>query len=554
MIKKSYKERLKELLSKKNSGVPFTVQDAEDFAKIQQIIKTKDYKAYCKAIRPTYKWAWFQEYIQERIDECFKKKSGRLVCKMPQQHAKSELMGRCAVSYAFGKYTEWKILYVTFSEDRAREVSADILGLITTPEYEQIFPNVQLKDTITEDVRTSQKRRNKLSINNFTNVSSKRGEFKAVGIGGTLSGYDANLIILDDFFSGATQASSKTIRDTVWRTFTNDILTRQQKEAVILIMSTQWHADDVIGRLEEYIKNKPANTPNWEFIQFNALKDERNYPYDPRKEGEYLWPEERLNVYLEKQALDPVGWTTTYQNVPPSSAGKIFDNTMFRIYDEMPYVTGMRIIISVDPNYKKDSKEGDECAIVVIGFLGPNVYLLEFSSINKVNVLDNVARVQFFIKKYPNYHAVLVEAKGQGEDIVTLLQDQNISKVLSFDPKTDSKVFRAQQMLPYCKAGQFHIPSPKVKDRNGIPLCPDIQKYMNEFLEFTGFKGGKENLVDATTQVFIEFGYLLTPLQLSKVDLHVKNQFGIGRGLTKITNHFGKKLNVAQSPKFEKRY
>lgn len=541
-----YKARLRQILDKRNKGESLTVQDTEDFAKIQRIIKTKDFNSYCHAIRPNYKWTWFQEYIQDKTTEKFNKKNGRIICKMPQQHGKTEIWGRCAVSYVFGKFPEWRILYLTFSDKRAYEVSADILGFLTEDDYFDIFPNVRLKDDVRNEIRAAKMRRQKLSIGNFTNANSKRGEFKAVGIEGSYNGYDANLIILDDFFSGYAEANSQVIRDSRWNAFVNNVLTRQQKDTIILVMSTQWHSDDIIGRLEEYIKNKPANAPDWEVIQFNALKDDRDYPYDHREAGEYLWAEERLDVYLEKQALDPVGWMTTYQNTPPSMSGTIFNASHFRWYDYLPPLTNARIVISMDPNYKKDSKQGDAAAIVVLAFIGMNVYLLEFSAINKVNVLDNCKRIREYVAKYPNYHSILIEEKAQGEDIVTLLRHAGLSKVQSFMPK-GSKAFRAQTMIPYCEAGQYHLPTPQ--------KYPNIQQYINQFMAFTGFDGGTDDLVDATTQVFIKFNYLLEPITLEHANFSIKNKYGTGTGLTHMSNPLERLFNNGKkSSSFQQKY
>jgi len=529
--------RLNQILTKKDSGQKLSPLDIQDFNKITRQLKTQDYASFCRAMRPTYKWAWFQDYIIQQINSAVNKKNGRIMCQMPQQHSKSELMGRLMVPYIFGKCPEWKIMYVTFSDDRAKEVSADILSLIADDNYNKLFPNVVLKDNIKEEVRTATKRSNKLSISNFTNVNSKRGEFKGVGIEGSTSGYDANLIILDDFFSGPAEYNSPIIREKRWKIFTENILKRQQKDTIILIMSTQWHEDDIIGRLKKYIEIKDPNAPDWEVIVFNAEKDERDYPYDHRKIGEYLWPEERLDVYLEGKVIDPIGWQTTYQNMPPSSSGVVFDATCFRWYDTWEDPNNMRVIISVDPNYKKESKKGDESAIVVLGFKSNKVYLLDFSSVNKVDIIDNINRIMAFIHKYPNYYSVVIENKAQGEDIKTIMQRNGISKIIDYIP-IQSKIYRAQTMIPYCRAGQFYLPTPQAKDRDGKLICPDIQRVVNEFMTFTGQDGLKDNIVDACSQAFIEFNYLLEPIKLEKTDYNVKNPFSLGKGLTKISRPF----------------
>lgn len=530
-----YQTRLDEIIRKKKSGIALTIKDLEDFNKIKRYINTADYSSFCHAMRPTYKWAWFQKYIMERINNTTQNKGGRIMCQMGQQHGKSELFGRQVCAYIFGKFPEWKTLYITFSDERAKEVSADILGLIASERYNQIFPEVILKDNIKEEIRTAQKRTNKLSIANFTNVNSDRGEFKAVGIEGTISGFDANLIILDDFFSGPVEYNSPTIREKRWKIFTENILKRQQKDTIILVMSTQWHEDDIIGRLKKYIEIKDPDAPDWECIVFNAEKDERDYPYDHRQIGEYLWPEERLKSYLEAKVIDPIGWQTTMQNMPISSSGSVFQATDFRYYERgseniLPPIESMRIVISVDPNYKKEAKRGDDSAITIWGFTLDKAYLIEYSAVKKVDVMDNINRIKSYMTKYPNYYACVVEAKAQGEDIITLLNYQGIYKVQPYDPGVSSKIFRAQEMKPYCNAGQVWLPSPKEN--------PSIIRFVNEFMNFTGYGDSDDNCVDSSSQVFVNYKHLLNPITLMYKDYSIKNKYGIGHGLTKITNHF----------------
>lgn len=532
-------DRLNEILRKKDSGEKLNAIDLQDFNRITRLLKIQDYQSFGCAIRPTYKWAWFQKYIFERLNTIFDNKSGRLLLAVADQHAKTEIAARLAVPYLMGKNPNYKILYITYSDERAKEPAADILSIMASDEYARLFPNFKLKDDISEEVRTAKKRVNKLTITNFTNANSPRpgktGEFKAVGITGSITGFDADVIIVDDPFSGYAEAASKVIRDTRWNIFVGNILSRQQKNVIIIVFCTWWHPEDINGRLRQYIKDKPKiapNAPDWELIEFNSLKDERDYPYDHRKIGEYLWAEMKMDTYLEQQALSPELWMVKHQNLPMMSSGTVFDPQCFRYYDEYPSLTGMRIVISIDPNYKKEAKKGDDSAIVVLGFMSNKIYLLDFSAINKVDVIDNINRIRIFIQKYPEYYAILIEDAAQGEDIATILKHQRINKVQKFIPQGQSKganakLYRSQTMIPYCRAGQFYVPSPRI---NG-----NINSYVNQFLNFTGMVGGKDDLVDATTQAFIEFKYLLEPIKLERLDYTIKNDFNIGTGLTRIS-------------------
>lgn len=535
-------QRLNEILKKKDMGYKLNAIDIQDFSRITRSLKTQDYQSFGNAIRPHYTWAWFHRYMFNELNTIFDNKSGRLLLAIGDQHGKTEIAARLAVPYLMGKNPNFKVLYITYSDERAKEPAADILDIMASDEYGKLFPNFKLKDDITEEVRTAKKRANKLTITNFTNANSPRpgktGEFKAVGITGSITGFDADVIIVDDPFSGYAEASSKTIRDTRWNIFVGNILSRQQKNVIIIVFCTWWHPEDINGRLRQYIKDRPIiapNAPEWKLIEFNSLKDERYYPYDPRKIGEYLWPEMKMDTYLEQQALSIDLWMVKHQNLPIMSSGKVFDSECFRYYDEVPNLAAMRIVISVDPNYKKEAKAGDDCAIVVLGFMSNKIYLLDFSAVNKVDVIDNINRIRTFIQKYPDYHAILIEDAAQGEDIVTLLKHQRVNKIQKFIPQgqskgSNAKLYRSQTMIPYCRAGQFYVPSTKL---NG-----NINFYINQFLNFTGIPGNKDDCVDATTQAFIEFKYLLEPIKLGRMDYTIKNDFNIGVGLSRISRPF----------------
>jgi predicted phage terminase large subunit-like protein len=63
------------------------------------------------------------------------------------------------------------------------------------------------------------------------------GGLKAIGVEGSVTGFPADLIIIDDPVKNREEANSKARREAVWNWFTNDLYTRQQKDTpIILIM------------------------------------------------------------------------------------------------------------------------------------------------------------------------------------------------------------------------------------------------------------------------------------------------------------------------------
>ena len=438
----------------------------------------------------------------------------------------SFLLGTLYPLYILGKHPDWKILYLTYSDSRAKEISADLLEHLLNPKYQQMFPNFKLKDELTEEVRAAKKRRNKLTISNFTNANSSRGEWKAVGIEGSYNGYSANLIIVDDYFAGMHEAMSDTINNTRWLCFTRNILTRQQRDTIIIVIGTQWREDDILGKMGDYLKNRPVGSLDWKHIILNARKDEREYYYDKREMGQYLWPEFKLNFYLEYEALDPIGWAITAMNKPESLRLKMFGAQSFRTYDVVPDSSKMLVIISCDPNYSKVAKKGDDSALTVWGIQDSKAYLLDFWNQSKVSHRETMAQINNFKKKYPNYFSVLIEDKAAGEALCQLFEESGEYKVERFISQ-ENKRTRAQFMLPYTEGGAVYLPSKAID--------PTIELFMAQFFNFTGNDGGfKDDLVDSSTQVFMHYNHLLNPITLKKACYSIKDNYSSGGQINRL--------------------
>src|SRR5437762_1615427 len=67
------------------------------------------------------------------------------------------------------------------------------------------------------------------------------GGVKAVGAGSGVTGFGADLIILDDPIKGRTAAESKNNRERVWNWFNDDLHTRLEPNGSIILIQTRWH-------------------------------------------------------------------------------------------------------------------------------------------------------------------------------------------------------------------------------------------------------------------------------------------------------------------------
>lgn len=411
-------------------------------------------------------------------------------------------------AWCLGKFPNKQEIFLTYSDVRAKQPTMDLINVIITPTYKKIFPEFMLADEMDEVERQAEKSGQKLTNLQFTNANSpkngKQGKFLGSSLGGSYLGNSGDIIICDDLFAGQKEANSQNIRDNKWELYSSSVMSRQQKDTVIILLGTWWNRDDIIGRIQnQYITNEQhlePGTAKWELIEFNSQKDDRDYSYDPRNYGEYLWPEERMTSYLDQKQMNPAMWSIKHQNLPIDSDGILFKVTSFRIYDKLPTeLINMKIIISIDSNYKV-TKTSDYAGITIWAVYNMNAYLVEY--INKKYTLPQLLdQAVILTKKYPTYHSILVEVKSQGQPFVDMAHLYGLSRVEGFEPQgKGSKWERAHVVLPIFDGGQVHIPNEK--------LCPNINFLVNQFMSFTGEDGKADDLVDTGTQMFMYYDYL----------------------------------------------
>ncbi len=103
--------------------------------------------------------------------------------------------------------------------------------------------------------------------------TGKGGGVKAVGVGGGITGYGAQLMMIDDPIKSREQAESASYRDKVWHWFNDDMLTRLEPDASVILIQTRWHEDDLAGRLLK--QQQEEGGEEWHVINLPAICEDR---------------------------------------------------------------------------------------------------------------------------------------------------------------------------------------------------------------------------------------------------------------------------------------
>lgn len=196
--------------------------------------------------------------------------------------------------------------------------------------------------------------------------NEKGGEYFAAGVGGSITGRRADLVIIDDPVKSREDADSERSRDKAWDWYTNDLLTRLRPGARQVVVMTRWHEDDLGGRILARERDK------WVVLEL-PMEAKENDPLG-RLPGELLWPDWFTDEMVETAKRDTRSWNALYQQSPAPESGDYFKREWFQYYEEPPQY--LQIYGASD--YAVTSKGGDYTVHGVFGVdRNDDVYLLD---------------------------------------------------------------------------------------------------------------------------------------------------------------------------------
>jgi predicted phage terminase large subunit-like protein len=293
---------------------------------------------FTKATMPTFDPAPFHERYYEILNQFADGEIKKLMVFMPPQHGKSEGSTRRLPAFIHGKRPDAKVAVVSYNSPKARKFNREIQRIIDTEEYHEIFPATTLSGSEYSESSGGYSR----TADEFE-IVGYRGGLKTVGVGGPLTGEPVDVLIMDDLYKDAKTAWSPTIRESVEDWYDTVAETRLHNDSQQLIVFTRWHEQDLAGHLleEQGVYDPITNPRGWVVVIYQAIKVGDPTEYDPREEGEALWPQkhnlEKLESVRDRNSLV---FDSLYQQDPKPLKGLMYENG-FREYDVIPYSAKM---------------------------------------------------------------------------------------------------------------------------------------------------------------------------------------------------------------------
>ena len=397
-----------------------------------------------------YQRQWFHTLIARKCQDLLfgKLPTDRLMVFVPPQHGKSEIVSRKFPAWALGYNPRLKIVGTSYAASLAQGFSRAIQRTMDSSEYSDIFPASFLNS---KSVKTDIKRNYLRNIDIFETVGYG-GFYKAVGVGGGLTGTPADLGIIDDPVKDAIEASSQTYRDNVWNWYNDVFLTRLHNGSKQCLIMTRWHEDDLAGRL---LSREPEK---WTVVRVPAIREDMSDPEDPRAIGEALWEERHSKARLEEVELrSPRTYASLYQQRPTIDGGNIIKEEWFgrirqeefnRLHDGEP------IVFFLDTAYTEKT-DNDPSGIIATCKIGHDLYITHAHK-----VLMKFPDLVKFIPQYAREHgytarsSVRIEPKANGISVIDQLKATSGLNVVNTPPPRDSKETRLNAASPTVECGR----------------------------------------------------------------------------------------------------
>lgn len=266
------------------------------------------YKFYRYFIASSFKENLPAKHVKDISRELMKIYRGdykRLCVAQPPRTSKSSLITLTYPFWLIARNPKLNILIVNNSASLSERFGIQLREIFN--KYGELF-NVKLSDI-----------KHSSTYLMFTDNEGKlhSGSIRLVGAGGSITGQDADYIILDDIYSGNEITPSLLLKKIEW--FNLIIEQRMENHSKMIILHTRWHSSDLQGFLKNKDEKKPLNERQYKFLSFPAINED----------GTCIWPERYTpeDFIQKRESVGERVFQAIYQQKPLDLTSDFFNMT-----------------------------------------------------------------------------------------------------------------------------------------------------------------------------------------------------------------------------------
>lgn len=280
--------------------------------------------------------------ISDALADAITHPGRRYIITTPPREGKSTLISQVGVLAALCNDPDSRVILTSYGDDLAQEHSREARAMIS--EHAELL-GLGLSPDKTAAGRWK--------------VEGRRGGLLAAGILSGITGFGADLLLIDDPVKNSQEADSAAHRRKVLHEFRSTLMTRLHAGGSVVIVMTRWHPEDLVGTL---LTEEPDR---WHHINIPAIAQEGIPDALGREPGTVMTSAVGRTGDTFADLRRTVGertWYALFEGVPsPPEGGLVrrewFDAWRLAEAPERP----VRTVVGVDPS---DSGRGDACGLV----------------------------------------------------------------------------------------------------------------------------------------------------------------------------------------------
>ena len=450
--------------------------------KDRELSQTKFIK-FVEKVWPTFISGAHHKRMADAFERVANGTCKRLIINMPPRHTKSEFASYLLPAWFLGRFPNKKIIQCSNTGELAVGFGRKVRNLVDTETYHEVFPELSLS--------TDSKAAGRWN-------TSKGGDYFAIGVGGTVTGKGADVLIIDDPHSeqeAAMAATNPDVYDKVYEWYTSGPRQRLQPGGAIIMVMTRWAQRDLTGQVLKSAAQRAGE--EWEVIEFPAILPSGN-PLWPQ-----FWSIEELTAL--KEELPNSKWQAQYQQNPVGNESAIVKRDWWQWWEEDRPPECEYILQTWDTAFEKHQR-ADYSAGTTWG-----VFTNRKDNTKNIILLNTYKkRVEWVelkkdvLQEYKEYEpdGLLIEKKATGAPLIYELRAMGIP-VQEYTPsKGQDKIARLNSVSDIIASGKVWVP----RTRWAEELVDEIAAFPS---------GEHDDLVDATTLALMRFrqgGFLRLPV------------------------------------------
>lgn len=277
-------------------------------------------------------WNWLA-YVERRvIDAILDKRSRFLIVNLPPQVGKTTFSGVFLPAWFQGMFPGKRTMFVSYADDYSVKYGRAVRTILDRFGEQYFGVGIDRSAQSASDWQ----------------MQNSMGGMLSTGIGGVLTGYGGDLIVIDDVIKNIQEARSQATKRMHIDWYDSTLRSRLHAGGTILITATRWAEDDLSGTLIERMAQPGYSGDPWEVIALPALaepSDEEERELEEldgwrdmlgRSVGESiceeLHPAEEYQR-IRESGMDRFLWSCVWQQRPMMPEGGMFPYSKWQLWN-----------------------------------------------------------------------------------------------------------------------------------------------------------------------------------------------------------------------------